>query len=67
MKLQIPANQYRCCHYVGVRVCVHRYLDGSLAIFHGPRKLADYDHQGKLGLKRNIMEQVNYKIMDMYF
>lgn len=47
MKLQIPANQYRC-HYVRVRVCVHRYLDGSLAIFHGPRKLADYDHQGKL-------------------
>lgn len=47
MKLQIPANQYRC-HYVRVRVCVHRYLDGSLAIFHGPRKLAHYDHQGKL-------------------
>jgi transposase len=47
MKLQIPANQYRC-HYVRVRVCVHRYLDGSLAVFHGPRKLADYDRQGKL-------------------
>jgi transposase len=46
-KLQIPANQYRC-HYVRVRVRVHRYLDGSLAIFHGPRKLADYDPQGKL-------------------
>jgi len=47
MKLQIPENQYRC-HYVRVRVRVHRYLDGSLAIFHGPRKLADYDRQGKL-------------------
>jgi hypothetical protein len=47
MKLQISANQYRC-HYVRVKVRVHRYLDGSLAIFHGPRKLADYDHQGKL-------------------
>jgi len=46
-KLQIPANQYRC-HYVRVKVRVHRYLDGSLAIFHGPRKLADYDRQGKL-------------------
>jgi len=46
-KLQIPANQYRC-HYVRVRVMVHRYRDGSLAIFHGPRKLADYDKQGKL-------------------
>jgi transposase len=47
MKLQIPANRYRC-HYVRVKVRVHRYLDGSLAIFHGPRKLADYDRQGKL-------------------
>ena len=46
-KLQIPENRYRC-HYVRVRVCVHRYSDGSLAIFHGPRKLADYDRQGKL-------------------
>jgi transposase len=46
-KLQIPANKYRC-HYVRVRVMVHRYRDGSLAIFHGPRKLADYDKQGKL-------------------
>jgi len=47
MTLQIPANQYRC-HYVRVRVRVHRYLDGALAIFHGPRKLADYDQKGKL-------------------
>jgi len=47
MKLQIPANRYRC-HYVKVRVRIHRYLDGSMAIFHGPRKLADYDRQGKL-------------------
>jgi hypothetical protein len=47
MKLQIPADRYRC-HYVRVRVRIHRYLDGSLAIFHGPRKLADYDQQGKL-------------------
>src|SRR4030043_83644 len=47
MILQIPANQYRC-HYVRVKVQVHRYPDGSLAIFHGPRKLADYDQRGKL-------------------
>ncbi len=45
--LQIPANQYRC-HYVRVKVRIHRYLDSSLAVFHGPRKLADYDTQGKL-------------------
>lgn len=47
MTLQIPANRYRC-HYVRVKVQVHRYLDGSLAIFHGPRKLAGYDSWGKL-------------------
>ncbi len=45
--LQIPANRHRC-HYVRVRVRVHKYMDGSLAVFHGPRKLADYDAQGKL-------------------
>jgi hypothetical protein len=47
MTLQIPANRYRC-HYVRVKVRVHRYLDGTLAIFHGPRKLADYGSRGKL-------------------
>ena len=47
MTLQIPADKYRC-HYVRVKVLIHRYMDGSLAIFHGPRKLADYDKQGKL-------------------
>jgi hypothetical protein len=47
MALQIPANRYRC-HYVRVKVQVHRYLDGSLAIFHGPRKLAQYNPIGKL-------------------
>jgi hypothetical protein len=42
--LQIPADKYRC-NYVKVKVHVHRYTDGSMAIFHGPRKLADYvDH-----------------------
>lgn len=45
--LQIPPDKYRC-HYVRVRVRVHRYTDGSLAIFHGPRKLAGYDQQEKL-------------------
>ena len=45
--LQIPADRYRC-HYVKVKVRVHCYTDGNIAIFHGPRKLADYDKQGKL-------------------
>ena len=47
MTLQIPANPYRM-HYVKVRVRVHRYSNGRLAVFHGPRKLADYDENGLL-------------------
>ena len=45
--LQIPADQYRF-NYVKTKVRVHRYRDGSLALFHGPRKLATYDQQGKI-------------------
>lgn len=46
LSLQIPADRYRC-HYVKARVRVHRYADGNLAVFHGPRKLADYAADGK--------------------
>lgn len=45
--LQIPANEYRC-NYIKATIRVHSYLDGSLAIFHGPRKLAHYDAQGNV-------------------
>ena len=44
-KLQIPASSTRA-HYVKTQVRVHRYVDGTLALFHGPRKLAAYDAQG---------------------
>ena len=47
VKLQIPANQYRM-HYVKVTVRVHRYPNGRLAVFHGPRKLAVYDEKARL-------------------
>jgi transposase len=47
LTLQIPADSHRM-HYVKARVRVHRYLDQSLAIFHGPRKLASYDRYGAL-------------------
>lgn len=43
--LQIPEDRHRC-HYVKARVRVNRYPDGSLALFHGPRKLVAYDPQG---------------------
>jgi hypothetical protein len=45
-KLQIPASSTRP-HYVKTRVRVHRYVDGTLAVFHGPRRLADYDALGQ--------------------
>ena len=47
LTLQIPATRYRM-HYVKVRVRVHRYTNGELAVFHGPRRLADYDEKGIL-------------------
>lgn len=39
--LQIPEQTHRR-HYVKARVRVHEYPGGALAIFHGPRKLADF-------------------------
>ena len=43
--LQIPSDRHRC-HYVKAKVRVHRYQDGALAVFHGPRRLAEYDAKG---------------------
>ena len=45
LTLQIPSDRHRC-HYVKTKVHVHRYKDGTLAVFHGPRQLAAYDAQG---------------------
>jgi len=47
--LQIPKDQYRC-HYIKAKVRVHRYTNGQMAIYHGPRKLANYDAKGELKL-----------------
>lgn len=47
LSLQIPADRHRC-NYVKARVRVHRYPDGGLAIFHGPRRLANYSAEGEL-------------------
>ncbi len=44
-KLQVPVQAHRR-HFIKVRVRVHRYPDGRLATFHGPRKLADYLSDG---------------------
>jgi hypothetical protein len=46
LTLQIPADKYRF-HYVKVKVRVHRYPNGNIAIFHGHRKLAAFNPKGK--------------------
>jgi len=47
LDLQIPEQRHRR-HYVRVTVEVRQYDDGSLAIFHGPRRLAEYTADGVL-------------------
>ena len=46
LSLQLPADELRY-HYARTRVRVHRYVDDTLGVFHGPRKLAGYDAKGK--------------------
>jgi transposase len=46
LKLQIPQHRHRC-HFVKAKVRVRRYIDDTLAIFHGPRCLARYSAQGQ--------------------
>ncbi len=47
LTLQIPQDQHRC-NYIKVKIRVHRYPDRSLAIFHGPRRLANYHPDGQI-------------------
>jgi hypothetical protein len=54
-QLQIPASAERP-HYVKTRVRVHRYVDGTLALFHGPRRLAVYDAQGRPAIPRQLQQ-----------
>ena len=57
LTLQIPADDYRF-NYIKTKVRIHRYADRSLAIFHGPRKLATYDPKGqRLEMKQKAENQ----------
>ena len=51
-RLQIPAQAHRY-HFVKARVRVHRYPDERLAVFHGPRKLAEYEWRWLPGGRRS--------------
>jgi transposase len=46
-RLQIPPSPLRA-HFVKARVKVRQYLDGSYAVFHGPRELARYTPDGTI-------------------
>jgi hypothetical protein len=45
-RLQLPASPARA-HYVKATVKVREYPDGTLAVFHGPRRIARYSAQGE--------------------
>jgi transposase len=47
LSLQIPADAHRR-HYVKAKVKVLRHRDGTLSIWHGPRRLARYQANGQL-------------------
>jgi transposase len=52
LKLQIPPSPMRA-HFVKARVKVHVYPDGSHALFHGPRCIGRYDHNGAIKDAKN--------------
>jgi transposase len=56
--LQIPRQIYRF-NFVKVKVMVHCYLDGHLALFHGPRKLAEYGCDGQLIVTKEEHKEVD--------
>jgi transposase len=47
LRLQLPESKARA-HFVKARVRVRKYVDGSLAVFHGPRLLGRYTPDGEL-------------------
>ena len=46
LALQLPADRHRP-HYAKVRVKVRRHADGTLSVWHGPRRLAKYGPKGE--------------------
>ena len=46
LALQLPADRHRA-HYMKTRVKVRRHADGTLSVWHGPRRLAKYASTGE--------------------
>lgn len=61
--LQIPSDEYRN-HYVKTRVPVHCYINGCLAIFHGPRKLAEFPPIKKEQVGKSELPFIGLKAME---
>jgi len=51
LSLQLPPSRLRP-HFVRTTVKIHGYPDGSLAVFWGPHRLADYNAKGMLMLPK---------------
>src|SRR3954452_20217228 len=51
LSLQLPPSRLRP-HFVRATVKIHGYPDGSLAVFWGPHRLADYNAKGMLMLPK---------------
>ncbi|MGH7033924.1 MAG: ISNCY family transposase, partial [Stellaceae bacterium] len=47
LSLQLPPSRLRP-HFVKATVRVHEYPDGTIAVFLGPHRLADYDTDGRI-------------------
>jgi len=47
LRLQLPPSPVRH-HFVKANVKVRKYPDGSMAVFHGPRRIGSYDDGGTL-------------------
>jgi hypothetical protein len=47
LSLQLPPSRLRP-HFVRATVRVHEYPDGTIAVFWGPHRLADYDASGRV-------------------
>jgi hypothetical protein len=47
LKLQLPPSPIRR-HFVKANVKIRRYPDGSIAVFHGPRRIASYHPDGTI-------------------
>ena len=61
ISLQIPPVEDRY-HFVRAKVVVHEYEDGSMAVYHGKRKVGNYDSEGRLKNKGGISYSATIRI-----